>query len=439
MGISIAIDGYAGSGKSTLAKQLAQKLGYVYLDTGALYRAITLKIIATKGIEYVEKLCAEKDIKKILRGTSISIEQRTEGNKVLLDGKNVSESIREPYISNFVSKIAAFPAVRKFLLTIQRSIARAHDCVMDGRDIGTAVLPHANYKFFVSAHINTRAQRRWLELSEKKIPISLEEVKKNLEERDIHDTSRSANPLRKAKNAVFIDSTHLTPETQLRVVLDVIARKKWESSNKIYNIYKSILKTFYTLVCRIEFYYEDYKVIESFSGLIVSNHISNLDPPAAGFGFPFQINFLAKSSLRSSILNPCNLILIDRDNPTPGTIKDVLQAVSEGQSVLLFPEGTRSPDGSIGTAKSGAGLIAHKAEKPIIPVYIEGTNHVLPKGAKFPRFHKVRVGYGKPYMTAIKEQKGTKSRELYQQISEEMLDRIRDVQYKLENNLLTKK
>ena len=439
MGVTIAIDGFAGSGKSTLAKQLAQSLKYTYLDTGALYRAITLRVVEKFGEDFIEKGCNEKALHRLLKSTHISIEQGSDGNKVFLNSVDVTQKIREPHISNQVSKISAQPVVRKFLLRIQRDNARRQDCVLDGRDIGTAVLPNATYKFFITAHIDTRAKRRWQELKEKNIPISLAEVKKNIQERDEYDTSRSANPLRQAKNAIPLDTTMLTPEIQLQVIQDVIKRIEWEKKNPIFNIYKGLLRLFLNIFCRIEFYYEDYNAIQTFSGLIVANHISNIDPPAAGMGIPFQVNFLAKASLESPMLKPCNLILIDRDRPTPGTIKDVLAAMEKGQSVVLFPEGTRSLDGSIGSGKNGAGLLAHKTHKQILPVYIYGTNNALPKNAKFPHFTKVRIAYGKPYTSQIQEQKGVKARDFYQQISNEMLDKIRDVQYKLENNLLTKK
>ncbi len=201
--ISIALDGPAGAGKSTVAKRIAEKNSLTYIDTGAMYRAITLKILNCE-IDIQD----EKAIEKILSETKIDIE----GTHIFLDDRQVTDEIRKPEVDQFVSHVAKIPIIRKRLAEIQRKIAENKNVVMDGRDIATAVLPNATYKFFLTASIEERAERRYLELKKKGFEVTLEKIQEEIKNRDKIDMEREIAPLRKAEDAILIDTTGKTIE-----------------------------------------------------------------------------------------------------------------------------------------------------------------------------------------------------------------------------------
>lgn len=213
--INIALDGPAGSGKSTVAKFLAKKLNILYLDTGALYRAVALYAI-NNGVD-VEN---EVQVKQLLKTLDVTVEY-SEGKQItLLCGKDVSKEIRENRVSNAASKISAIKCVREKLLSLQREIANSMDCILDGRDIGTFVLPNANYKFFLTASVDCRATRRYKELLERGYDdVDYNQLKSEIEERDYRDSHREIAPLKKADDALEIDTSFLTIEQVCQEVL----------------------------------------------------------------------------------------------------------------------------------------------------------------------------------------------------------------------------
>ena len=203
--ISIAIDGPAGAGKSTLARQLAGELGYLYVDTGAIYRTVAVKTCRA-GVDAAD---AEKVI-PLLNNMDIRMEYDAQGvQRMYLDGEDVSEAIREHHISGLASKVSAIPAVRAFLLDFQRKQAREHNVIMDGRDIGTVVLPNADVKIFLTASPEARAQRRTLELQQKGQQADFEGILRDIMERDEQDRNRPVAPLKQADDAVLVDTTDL--------------------------------------------------------------------------------------------------------------------------------------------------------------------------------------------------------------------------------------
>ena len=207
MGFNIAIDGPAGAGKSTIAKKVAGKLSYIYVDTGAMYRAMAL-YVAQKGIdpkdqETLSRECVQADI---------TIDYENGEQVVLLDGKNVNDQIRTEAVSRMASVTSVNPDVRKKLMVLQQKLARERNVVMDGRDIGTCVLPDADLKIYLTASVKTRARRRFLEYEKKGIPAVLEEIEEDIRIRDNRDMHRDTAPLVQAEDAVFIDSSDLTIE-----------------------------------------------------------------------------------------------------------------------------------------------------------------------------------------------------------------------------------
>lgn len=218
--IAIAIDGPAGAGKSTIARIISKKLGIIYLDTGAMYRAVALKAIRegidTKDSERLSKLVKDIDIRIVYMGSE---------QHILLDGEDVSSKIRTPEVSIGASDVSAVPDVRVKMVELQRQIASQNSVVMDGRDIGTYVLPNAEYKFFLTASVEERTKRRYKEQLEKGITdISYEEVKKDIEYRDKNDSSRAFAPLKKADDAIELDTTHMSVDEATEAIMKHISK-----------------------------------------------------------------------------------------------------------------------------------------------------------------------------------------------------------------------
>lgn len=202
---SIALDGPSGSGKSTVAKRLARELDILYLDTGAMYRAC-----ACKASEAGVDLSDESAVEAMLSSLDLRIEYRGGAQHTILDGRDVSEEIRRPEVSMAASKISALGCVRKKMVEMQRKIASEQSCVLDGRDIGTAVLPDAPFKFFVTASVPVRARRRYDELRAKGYTVDYDALEKEIEERDRNDASRAISPLRRAEDAVLVDTSDMS-------------------------------------------------------------------------------------------------------------------------------------------------------------------------------------------------------------------------------------
>ena len=218
---SIAIDGPSGAGKSTLAKALAARLGFLYVDTGAIYRTIGYAV-KRRGIEPRDEAAG----RAILPELEIGMRYEADGEQhMLLNGQDVTREIRLPEISMYASAVSALPAVRAFLLEMQRDLARKHSVIMDGRDIGTVVLPDATVKSFLTATPEARATRRWKEDQAKGIDTPYEEVLADVKQRDYQDTHRAAAPLKQAGDAVLLDTSELDFEQSLAAMKKIIAEK----------------------------------------------------------------------------------------------------------------------------------------------------------------------------------------------------------------------
>lgn len=215
--INVAIDGPAGAGKSTVAKAAAKKLGFIYVDTGALYRTVGVNALR-KGIDPKDA----EEVKATLDDIDVSLGFVDGSQHVFLNGEDVSEEIRLLASSMAASAVSAIPEVREFLLSLQRDIAKKNNCLMDGRDIGTVILPDAQYKFFFTASAEIRADRRCKELKEKGIPADYETVLAEIKERDYNDSHRETAPLKQADDAVLIDSSNMTIEEAVDKIVSYI-------------------------------------------------------------------------------------------------------------------------------------------------------------------------------------------------------------------------
>lgn len=216
---AVALDGPSGSGKSTAAKLLAKELNVLYLDTGAMYRACALKALKD-GV-----LFTDGAVEALTPSIDLRIAYENGAQHTYLDGKDVSEEIRRPEVSMAASKISAFSCIREKMVDMQRKIAAEQSCVLDGRDIGTVVLPNAEFKFFITADAATRAQRRGKELAEKGFAVDLEKLQKEIEERDRNDSTRSNSPLRRAEDAVLVDTSDMTIDEVVSYIRKKIQEK----------------------------------------------------------------------------------------------------------------------------------------------------------------------------------------------------------------------
>ena len=214
--ISIAIDGPAGAGKSTLSRKTAENLGFIYVDTGALYRTVGLKF-SRKGADTTLNC----DIEGILADTTVDIRFVKGEQRVFLDGEDVSDEIRTPAASMMASAVSAKPPVRAFLLEMQRKLARENNVVMDGRDIGTVVLPNATVKIYLTASAEARAERRYKELLEKGTAVTFKEVYDDMVQRDYNDMNREIAPLKQADDAIVADTTECNLEESLALLLKI--------------------------------------------------------------------------------------------------------------------------------------------------------------------------------------------------------------------------
>jgi cytidylate kinase len=221
--IIITIDGWSSCGKSTLAKQLAKSLGYVYIDSGAMYRAITLYFLRNH-VDWTDKA----QVKDALGQINLHFEynEKSLQSEMILNDENVEYVIRDLVIAEKVSDVAAIPAVRKFAVKQQQQMGKHKGIVMDGRDIGTTVFPDAELKIFMTADIAVRVERRFKEMFEKNPNVSIEEVKSNLEMRDYIDSNREVSPLRQAEDAILLDNTNITMEQQLAFAIKLVKEKR---------------------------------------------------------------------------------------------------------------------------------------------------------------------------------------------------------------------
>ncbi|MGE5308568.1 MAG: (d)CMP kinase [Deltaproteobacteria bacterium] len=218
----IAVDGPAGAGKSTVAKILAKRLGLLYIDTGAMYRALTFKALET-GTDIND----EKAMEELAKGSVIDLNNGPEGLKVSIDGRDVTQAIREPRVSARVSDVARIAGVRYVMAGLQRRLGHSHDSILDGRDIGTVVFPKADYKFFIDASPGERVNRRFKDFKDLKIDnVSREQVEKDLANRDKIDSTRACAPLKKADDAIYIDTTALGIDQVVDKMLSYIKKDR---------------------------------------------------------------------------------------------------------------------------------------------------------------------------------------------------------------------
>lgn len=376
MSINCALDGPSGAGKSTIAKTVAQRLGYVYVDTGAMYRAIGLYMtragVDTKNGEAVVPL---------LKDVTVELKYIDDAQRIFLNNEDVSDLIRTPEISMAASNVSAIPQVRDFLLDLQRSIARKNNIIMDGRDIGTVILPNADVKIFMTASAEERARRRFEELKAKGQDVNYDEILKDINQRDYNDTHRETAPLKKADDAVELDTTNMSIEEvadKIEELIDAAIRRDFKVipawRRCTYAILRFIIGFFFRLVFNIK--YEGTENMPNTGSIILAgNHQTWFDPILIAIKVKYISSYMAKAELfKNPILGLA--IRMVHGFPTRRSSNDVSslsvaeEFIRKGYNLTIFPEGTRSKDGKIGRAKSGVALIASRCGVPVYPVGI---------------------------------------------------------------------
>lgn len=408
MSINIALDGPSGAGKSTIAKAAAKKLEYVYVDTGALYRSIALYLVEHKvNSDNIE------DVKSALSGVDLKLAYVDGSQRVMLCGEDVSDKIRTPEISMGASKVSAIPAVREFLFDLQQNIAKENNIIMDGRDIGTVVLPNADVKIYLTASAEERANRRFKELQEKGDKSTYDEVLADIKQRDYNDMHREIAPLKKADDAIEVDTTNLNLQESVDAIYNTVVseiKKKLKNSDKSnnnsetsvksgfsrelpkinpvdrshrlshfrmfwYNLLRYIVLFVYHIFYNLKFVGKE-NIPRDGSYIFASNHRSFADPVLISLPTRVPFSFMAKEELFEQniffkwLIKAFGAFPVTRGKGDTSAIDMSLERLNKGFNLVIFPEGTRSKDGRVGKGKTGVALIAAIAQVPVIPVGI---------------------------------------------------------------------
>ena len=387
--IRIAIDGPGGAGKSSVAKAVARKLGIIYVDTGALYRNIGLYTLRqgvdTKDREAVSALLP-----------NIKLELKFEDGKqiILLNGVDEGDNIRTAEVSMAASNVSAIGEVRSFLLDMQRETARRNSVIMDGRDIGTVILPDAELKIFMTASPMARAERRFKELLLRGEDTTLEKVYEEMVARDKNDSERALAPLAAAEDAIGLDNSKMTEEETVNAVLKLV-KKVQRKQGRFYRNAKRIVAPVYKFFMRVKA--KGVENVPKEGGFILcANHIAAVDVVSIGAVCPRQLTFVAKKELfkvpvLGSLCRALGAIKVDRGANDIGAIKASIKAAEEGKVLSIFPQGHRYPGINPATTPihNGAALIAYRSKCDVLPVSINV------KGGKYGFLRRVEVVFGK--------------------------------------------
>ena len=389
--IRIAIDGPGGAGKSSLAKAVAAKLGIIYVDTGALYRTIGLYML-NHGVEPTDREAV------VSRLGDFTLEMRfTDGKQIiLLDGVDVKDTIRAPQVSMAASHVSAIPEVREYLLNTQRNIAKKHSVIMDGRDIGTVILPNAEIKIFLTATPEARAKRRYEELLSRGKEVEYQQVYNEMVERDTNDSTRACAPCVQAEDAILLDNSLLTAEETVDKVIEIVTNFQKKTKKTIYQRLHSFLAPFFRFLFNVKVVGKE-NVPKEGGFVLCANHIAVRDVILIAAACPRQINFIAKKELfsiplLSGLITTLGAIKLDRGGSDVKALKRSVELVENGGIVAIFPQGHRYPGVHPASTprKNGAALITNRSGADVIPVAIKT------KKNKYGLFRKVEIIFGKP-------------------------------------------
>ena len=404
--IRIAIDGPGGAGKSSVAKAVASELQIIYVDTGALYRTIGMFMLRS-GVD----LKNADDVISNLDKFSLELKFIDGRQVILLNGDDVGDSIRTTEVSMAASYVSAIPEVRQFLLDMQRNIAKSNSVIMDGRDIGTVILPDAEVKIFLTASPEARAKRRYNELISKGVETTYEKVYNAMVERDHNDTNRTIAPCVPAEDAIILDNSDFDPFETVREVVRIIREKqnavkisndsennsepakKLDESNFYMKAHR-VLAPFFRWIMRLTPHGIE-NIPEDGGVIFCANHIGALDVISIAACTTRQITFVAKKELFAipllgKLISALGAIKIDRGGNDIGAIKASISAAKDGGAVAIFPQGHRYPGINPATTpkRNGAALITYRSGCDVVPVCIQMKN------GKYGLFRKIDVIFG---------------------------------------------
>jgi cytidylate kinase len=428
----IAIDGPAGSGKSTLAKALARRLGLLYIDTGAMYRAVTYEALR-RGVDFQAE-GQDEALSAVAHSMKIRLEYDETGTKVFIDGspKALVNEIRTPEISRLTSQITAnVRGVREALVSHQWEMGKDGGVVMEGRDIGTVVFPDADLKLYFEVSVDERTRRRIKDFQDRGIDFDEGAVRADIERRDVEDMGRTWGALKKTEDSVFIQGDGKSVED---LVAEILPRVLPQKNLPAYNFARFFFGTLLRIFARFEI--RDRRAVPMVGPLIlISNHESYIDPVAVGVASPrVPTRFMARASLWDSKLlaiynDAVGAFPVKRGGADRQAWRRFEELVKGGAQVCFFPEGTRSPDGKLQPPNPGAGMLIHRCQgATILPVRVFGTHKVLHKDKGFQGFHQIRVAFGKPVDLSAEWAKPG-SREVYQVIAEKMMAGIAAIEW----------
>lgn len=394
----ITIDGPSGTGKSTVAKGVAKKLGFTFFDTGAMYRSLAW-LIGQNGVDPLD----QAKIQELLPSFQYEIQAGKEGERrYLVNGADVSDAIRSQTISMIASQIAIYPEVRHAMVQIQRKFGQAIDAVFEGRDMGTVVFPEADLKIFLTAKPQVRAKRRYRELRQKfpDLETSEEKILKEIEERDKTDSTRSLSPLKQAPDAILIDTSKISAQQVIDKIVKLKPKTRFPKMKLSYRIVYGVARFFFKVCFKLRIHGLEH--FRSGSAVIAANHASFYDPPVLSISCPEEVHFLARGSLfdipvLGRLIRILNSHPIARGASDAQTFRLMIDLLSQGKKLILFPEGKRSYDGEILPLERGLAFLVQKAQCRIIPAYIQGSFEAWPRGRKFPKlWGKMTVVFGSP-------------------------------------------
>jgi cytidylate kinase len=417
-GLVVTLDGPAGAGKTTVARLLAERLGYELIPTGAMYRALALSILRA-GVSFEDGAALARHL--------APIEVRLDHGRVLLDGVDVTREIRTQAVADATSTLSMRREVRDKVTPLQRRAAEPGGVVLEGRDTGTVVCPQADVKFFLTASLESRARRRHAELAAQGISADLDVVRDEIKDRDRQDTTRALAPLVKAPDAIEIDTSDLTIEAVVeRTLAAVAARRPTAPYRRFYAGMRMLAVALMRALFRLEARGTEH-VPSRGPVLLVSNHSSVLDPPLVGGVCPRQLTFLAKAELFAvpgfgRLIHALNARPVRREGADAAALRVALRALDQGAALLVFPEGTRGPEGRLREPKPGAALLAVLSGAPVVPVFVRGSGRAWPRGRRFPRPAKVRVAFGPPLR--FPRPTGGDKKEYYDTVSRDMMAAI---------------
>ncbi len=416
--IRIAIDGPGGAGKSSVAKQLARQLSIIYVDTGALYRSIGLFVLE-KGIEPTDAAAVIEQLKHI------DLQLRfTDRQVLLLNGTDVGDRIRTPQVSMAASAVSAIPEVRTFLLDTQRKIAQKNSVIMDGRDIGTVILPDADLKIFLIASPQARAMRRFKELTDKGVQTTYEAVLSEMNVRDTNDSTRNVAPCVPADDAIILDNSEMTLEQTAEKIIQYLQEKT--ALKKVHRSYRRAYRMFaplFRLFFRVRITGKE-KLPKCGGFLLCANHISAKDIPLLGAHLPRQLRFLAKEEvfgvpLFGRFAKSLGAIAVHRSGADTDAIRRAVETIRLGECVVIFPQGHRHPKENPADTKvyGGAGMIACRAACPVVPVCIKI------KGCAYAPLRRIDIIIGDPISLQDMDT-STLTSAAYRAASAQIFDRI---------------